>query len=59
MPARASRKARGRAEETGVKEKRPAREGQKKIESRLEFLARMYAAKKDRQDEEEEEEKES
>ena len=45
----------GKAEETDVKEKREAGKvkGKKKIEARLESLARMYETKKARQGEEE------
>ena len=45
----------GRAEETGVKGKKGTEKakGKGKVEARLEFLARMYEAKKTKQAEEE------
>jgi len=44
---------------TGAKEKREDEGVQKKIEGRLEFLARMYAANKSKRAEEEDEEEKS
>ncbi len=43
----------GGAEETSVKEKRGTEKAKGKVEARLEFLARMYEAKKTKQAEEE------
>ena len=59
VPLRPLKKATGEGDEAGVKRKRKGKESQRGIETRLESLARMYAASEARQDDEKTEEKKS